>query len=225
MEIWQELHAKLLSFSDSVERDEFIDELTVRVFSGSVESTALPVFIQALQLARHDLTLRSTALAIAITAKSHDDDAVDALVSAYRDFRRHAFLGPAFLDVLALLAVCNPVARAELTNALLRLTHQDTRYLLVRAAKIIARLNPSLQSSDLRQKLVELSECEDIFVRTECAVQRAYLELSETFLAATPSELLHRLALTRATFVHAAQMEEHRPDAELFASLIEILRS
>ncbi len=223
METWQEAGAKLATLTEEVERDEYIDELVTRALSSTAESEMTSVFMLALQLARHNLTLRSAALALAITASDDEEEAVDALVRMYHQHRRHAFLAPAFLDVLALLALRNRIARAEIANLLIRLTHKDSRYLLIKGAKIITILDVYTQSLDLRQKLLELAACNDIFVQAEIAVQRAFLELADTLLSSTTQELHQRLTQTKDAFKRAGQIEEHRPDAELFACLVEML--
>src|SRR5438874_828019 len=110
----------------------------MRIPSGEPDVAAF--CIKALPLAQRDLTLRSTALAIAISAKPDDTDAVDVLVDTFRQHRAHVFLAPVLLDSLALFAGRSPIARAETASALIRLTCQDSRYLLIKGVQIIGRL-------------------------------------------------------------------------------------
>jgi hypothetical protein len=226
MNVWQEAKRVLTTSPAGAERDEYIDTLADRVLmlSATPETEeALDVLIQALSLAQRELTLRSAALAVAVIAPSDNENAVDALLTAFRQHRRHRFLAPATLEALTLLALRNPVARLETAPLLIRLTPHDSRYLLIKSAKMITRLDPLLRSTELRQKLIEWRECSDLAVASEAAVQHAYLDLYDTLLSATTTELYQRLALTQVAFIHAAQMEEHRPDAELFACLVEML--
>ena len=60
-------------------------------------------------------------------------------------------------------------------------------------------------------------------VQAEVAIQQAFLELADTLLSSSTTEFYQRLAQTQAAFAHAGEMEEHRPDAELFACLVEML--
>jgi hypothetical protein len=226
MHTWQESTRVLLTLPPGDERDEYIDALADRILASSsqpAEADTIDILIQALSLARRELTLRSIALALSVSAPSDSEEAVDALLTTFRQHRKHAFLAPALLETLALLALRNPIARLEMAPLLIRLTSRDSRYLLIKSAKMITRLDPFLQSTELRQKLTEWRESHDLAVAAEAAVQHAYIQLSDTLLSATTSEFRQRLELTQVAFARAAQMEEQRPDAELFACLVEML--
>ena len=226
MHTWQESAQVLLTLPLGAERDEYIDALADRILASAplpAGAETTNVLIQALSLARSELTLRSVALALAVSASSDNEEAVDALLTTFRQHRKHAFLAPALLEALTLLALRNPIARLEMAPLLIRLTTRDTRYLLIKSAKMITRLDPVLRSTELRQKLTDWRESQDLAVAAEAAVQHAYIELSETLLSATTPEFRQRLALTQVAFARAATMEEQRPDAELFACLVEML--
>ncbi len=220
---WEEARGKLTTMSTGSELDDYIDELVDYMVKAPAEPDATPFFINALPLAQSELTLRSVALAIAITAGSEDASAVDALIASFRQHRTHAFLAPALLDALALLATRSAIARAETASLLIRLTCQDSRFLLIKGAQIIGRFDPLWRSFDLRQKLHEVSTCSDHSVQAEIAIQQAFLQLADTLLSSDTAELYQRLEQTQAAFAHAREMEEHRPDAELFACLVEML--
>lgn len=226
MNTWNETPNQLETLALGAERDDYIDTLADHALnlSPSPETEALlDVLLQALALAQREFTVRSTALAIAVIAPAENEDAVDALLTAFRQHRKHAFLAPALLEALTLLALRNPLARLEMAPLLIRITSRDSRYLLIKSAKMITCLDPSLRSTELRQKLAEWRESHDLAVAAEAAVQYAYLELSDTLLAPSTPEFRQRLAFSHVAFVRAAQMEEQRPDAELFACLVEML--
>ena len=220
---WEEARGKLTTMPTGPELDDYIDELVDHAMRTPAEPDVAAFFINALLLVQSELTLRSVALTIAITAGPEDAAAVDALVASFRQHRVHAFLAPALLDSLALLAARSPIARAETASLLIRLTCQDSRFLLIKGAQVIGRLDSLWQSLDLRQKLGELDACSDRNVRAEVAIQQAFLELADTLLSSNMTEFYQRLAKTQAAFAHAGEMEEHRPDAELFACLVEML--
>jgi hypothetical protein len=81
--------------------------------------------------------------ALGRVAPADRTDVVDALAAKFREWRSDAFLAPEALDALATLAERSPLARSETRSQLLRLTDADSRYLLVRAAKVIAGLSAS----------------------------------------------------------------------------------
>lgn len=227
METWEEAKTKLLALPEGIERDDYLDELTNRVMKTAEpkipDPKAASIFTQMLPQVRQDLMVRSVALAISVTASTDDEDAVDAIALAFRKYRKNSFLSSSLIDALSLLALRNPIARSEIANLIIRLSSQDSRYLLIKGAKVITRLDPLLRSPDLREKLNELGEHEDQAVKAEVSIQQAYLQLADTLLSSTQSELRQRLALTQAAFARASRMEEHRPDADLFSCLVEMI--
>jgi hypothetical protein len=221
---WEEARKKLASLPAGPERDDYIDELVDQAMRIPLGEPGVAAFCTtALPLAQRALTLRSTALAIAISAEPDDTAAVDVLAESFRRHRGDVFLAPGLLDSLAMLAERSPIARAETTSALIRLACQDSRYLLIKGAQIIGRLDSLRQLPDLRHKLQELEACSDLGVQAEVAMQEAFVELADALLSANAIELYQRLRETQAAFARAGHMEEHRPDAELFACLVEML--
>ena len=221
---WEEAREKLASLPAGPERDDYIDELVDQAMRTLPGEPAVAAFcLEALPLAQRALTLRSTALALALTANSEEATAVDALVEAFRQYRMDVFLAPALLDSLALLAERSSIARAETAGALIRLTCRDSRYLLIKGAQIIGRLYSLRQSPDFRQKLHELGDCSDLGVQAEVVTQEAFIELGDALISTDAIELYQRLERAHIMFARAGRMEEHRPDADLFASLVEML--
>jgi hypothetical protein len=191
---WEEARKGLASLPAGPERDDYIDELVDQAMrTPPGEPGAAAVCIEALPLAQRALTLRSTALAIALSAEPDDTVAVDILVEAFRQHRAHVFLAPGLLDSLALLAERSPIARAETASALIRLTCRDSRYLLIKGAQIVGRLDLLRQLPDLRIKLQELEACSDLGVQAEVAMQEAFIELADALLSANAIELYQRL--------------------------------
>jgi hypothetical protein len=220
---WEEAQKKLLTLAVGPELDEYIDTLIDYAMVTPTASDMAEFFIHAFPLAQRDLTLRSIAITVAISASSDNVDAVDTLVASFRKHREHPFLAPALLNALALFSLKSPIAHAETASILFRLTCQDSRYLLIKAAQIIGYFDARRQSFDLRQKLFSFSTCSDLSVQAEVAMQQAFIELANTLISSTSTELYQRLALAQIAFARAGQMEEHRPDAELFLCLIRML--
>jgi hypothetical protein len=221
---WEEAREKLASLPAGPERDDYIDELIDQAMRTLPGEPAVAAFcLEALPLTQRALTLRSTALALALTANPEETAAVDTLVEAFRQHRMDVFLAPTLLDSLALLAERSSMARAETASALIRLTCRDSRYLLIKGAQIIGRLDSLRQSPDFRRKLHELGTCSDLGVQAEVMTQEAFIELADALLSTDAIELYQRLEQAHAMFARAGRMEEHRSDADLFASLVEML--
>ena len=138
MHTWQESAQVLLTLPLGAERDEYIDALADRILASAplpAGAETTNVLIQALSLARSELTLRSVALALAVSASSDNEEAVDALLTTFRQHRKHAFLAPALLEALTLLALRNPIARLEMAPLLIRLTTRALAICLSRVPK------------------------------------------------------------------------------------------
>ncbi|MBM7115712.1 hypothetical protein I3V78_19350 [Archangium primigenium] len=148
---------------------------------------------------------------------------VDELAAKFREWRNDAFLAPEALDALATLAVRNPLARAETRSQLLRLTDADSRYLLVRAAKVIARLECLGFNTDVRTLLDRWADHEDDAVRAEARQQAAVLRLYDTLQREDLAGVRHGLKEARVAFARAELSEEDRLDARLFLAVIDLL--
>lgn len=220
---WNDVSARLANISPGSELDDYLDEIADAALTGNQVSVRASVLVQALTLARSELTIRSVALALAITASDNSDDATDALVTAFRRFRTHAFLAPALLEALSVLAIRSPIARAEMSAILIRLHTKDVPHLLVKAAQIIGRFDPFRHSDDLRAKLDQFDDSKSTSVQAEVATQRAFLMLNDALETETFGGLRETLVKTRQAFSQAERMEEHRPDAVIFSHLLEMV--
>ena len=220
---WEEVEAYLRAIEPGSATDDYIDELAERIFDVPAVPQAAQALIVALDRAQSSLTRRSIALALALCAASESRQAVDALVAAYRQCIGDSFLAPALLEALGILALRNPLARAETAAALLRLDLNDSRYLLVRAAKVIGRLDNAQPEAALRDKLLTFWTATDLAVQSEAYYQFGLITLSEAFLASDRAELQQRLSVAHAAFVQAEMTEEARHDAALFHILVDAI--
>lgn len=203
--------------------DDMIDAMTEAIFAGDGSKEAGECLTAAVRLARSELSLRSAALCLAITAPIEDTAAVDSLVASYKHVVDNPFLAPSLLEALGLLAVRSPLARADLSALLLRLRTSDSRYLLVKAAQTIGRMDAVQPDPDLRSKLDEFVMATDPAVRAEARFQLALVELGVALLAEDQPALRVRLTAARAAFARANRSEEHRPDAAMFVRLLDAL--
>jgi hypothetical protein len=208
---------------NEITSDDYLDELAQITLNASADQAVVPKLIEGFQQATNSLTRRSLAMAIAQHAASDDEEAVDCLTSAYRIARSDVFLGPALLDALSVLATHNGIARAELGALITRLKLDDSRYLLIKAAKTIVRLDTLRLSKDLRDKLILFERSPDMFVKSEATVQIAFLALADALQANTAEEMRLGLIGAQTYFARAHAIEEQRPDADLFACLLNIV--
>jgi hypothetical protein len=220
---WAALEAQLGGTLDREELDDLIDELTDRVFRTGGSPAATPCLIKCARRASSPLSLRSAALALAISAPADDAVPVDVIADAYRAAAAHSFLAPSLLDALGLLALRSSLARAELSALLLRLRRDDSRHLLVKGAQLIGRLDALRVDADLRAQLDEFSAAQDPAVQAEARQQLALIILADALLAEDRAQLEVRLIAARAAFARAEMSEEHRPDAAVFVGLLDML--
>jgi len=220
---WEEVEAYLRATEPGSSIDHYIDDLAERVFAAPNIPQATQALVVALGHAQSSLTRRSVALALALCAASESSQAVDALVVAYRQCNGDPFLAPSLLDALSILALRTPLARAETTAALLRLNFSDSRHLLVRAAKVIGRLDNAQTEPALRDKLRTFCTAPDLAIQSEAHYQLGLITLTEAFLVSDRAELKQRLIIAQAAFVQAEMTEEVRDDAALFHILIDAI--
>jgi hypothetical protein len=218
---WAKAEAYLQASEVGPATDEYIDALCESVFNTPTSSENLPILLLALERAQRTLSRRTVALAVALSAAPTDNLAVDSLIIAYRQSQDVAFAAPSMLEALGVLALRNPLARSELSSALLRLRPDDSRYLLIKAAKIIGRLEAMQSEPVLRGKLEEFSTSPDLAVQSEAFYQLALIALADALLASDLSGLSHQLSVAHALFVRAEMTEESRDDAALFRLLID----
>ncbi len=220
---WAQIGERLRNSVPGNTIDDLIDTMTEAVFAGKGSVGTAECLTAALMLARSDLSLRSAALALAISAPDGDTVAVDTLVATFGRVANYPFLAPALLEALGLLAMRNPHARAQLCVLLLRLHTGDSRYLLVKAAQVIGRLDAVRPEPDLRAKLDEFVTVTDLAVQAEARFQLALVSLAFALMAEDQPALSDRLIAARAAFARADRSEEHRPDAAMFVRLLDAL--
>lgn len=221
---WKEVEGYLRTKIDSFTDDE-LDELSQKVFSEPQNPHIVPLLIIAFEHAQSSLTQRSIAFALAYSASSDDVDAIDTLTHAYRQYKEDIFLGSSILEALGLLAQHSQIAFSDITSILLRLNEQTSRYLLIKAAKIIGRLHNINKNEPLRNKLEEFTLIPDLAVQAEAYYQYGLILLSDAFLSSDTDELKQQLNQARLTFREADFREENRDDARLFNILIDIVLS
>lgn len=220
---WADATIQLRGAASVDEADDLVDALTEAVFNGDALPEATPFLTLAVRQASSDLSLRSTALALAVAAPADDNEAVNILVEVYGRKAHHPFLVPSLLEAIGLLAHRNALARAQVHVLLLRLNANDSRYLLVKAAQVIGRLNAIKAEPDLRAKLDEFLGCDDAAVQAEARQQLALAELADVLQAEDEPTFRARLISAGAAFARAEMSEEHRPDASMFVKLIDAL--
>lgn len=223
---WPEALRVLERASPEEDVEDLLDGLLETLSNAETEPpnpVATDVLLRALSLARSALTRRDLVHAIARITPRGRIDAVDAVADAYRSWRDDAFLAPEALHALAILAEREPLARAALMDALLRLTPTDSRFLLIRGAKVIGRMEILGLSTSALDKLEEWRESDDPAVQAEARQQAALISLSDCLGQADLPGLRDALHRTRVAFHRAELSEELRVDAALLRSLIDLL--
>jgi len=200
-----------------------VDELIPQALSVRPDPAAAVPLIQALDLARSDLSRADAATALVWVAGDDDIAAVDCLERAYERDRANHFLAPSLLGAIGLLGLRNEPARAGAKRYLLRLQDHDSRPLLVAGAKVIGLLCDREDDKALRVKLSKIAEVSDAGARAEGLQQLAFLRFGDALLAARPDEFTDRLREARAQFALAEAAEEMRPDATMCGLLIDLI--
>lgn len=225
---WEEASQRLNAASLTGAEDTLINDILQSedfVIDGASEAQG-KFFNQALVITASDLTKRDVAFALAICIPdSGVANATASLLAEYNTSRLHAFLGPEMLHALSLLAERDAYARRETVGVLLQITPLETRYLLIRAAKIAGRLESVATTTLLRGKLEEWTESDDPAVSGEAFFQLALLSLGDALCAQDVASLTVRLADSRVAFARAEQSEECRVDARLYLALVDLLLS
>ena len=220
---WPGVETWLSAHAPGPEMDVLIDALADEVLAAGTGPEVVPVLLRAVGLAEGDLTRRAAALALAASASADDRETVDTLVAAYHAAMGNAFLGPALLEALGSLATAGGLARAVAVVELIRIDRTGNRYLLIKAAKMIGLLDAIRPEPDLRGRLHDWSQTDDLAVQGEARQQLALVALADALLATASTALRESLADARAAFARAEASEEHRPDASLFKCLLDML--
>lgn len=188
------------------------------------DSRAVPYLVEALAAAQSRSTTRDVAALLASAPGAvGDSTVVDALSKAYDRARSDAVLGPDMLDALGLLAERSPLGAAAVSTVLLRLTSGDERFLLVRAAKVIGRLEALGVTTHARELLDRLTQSTDLAVEAEARQQLAVLALGEALQQSDLDGLRSGLSSARLALVKADLSEEQRCDARQLLAFVDLL--
>ncbi len=203
------------------------DDLIWRVLDALCAATEIPhdacdVLLRAAELARDDSAQANLGGWLAALALPAHADIVDVLVERAKRWRAHAFLGPEALSALGALAERSPLARAELGSFLLRLEPGDDRYLLVRAAKVIARVECLGFDTQSRNSLAAWTDHPDYAVSAEARHQLAVVSLYDTLRADSVGALRDGLAECAVLFGRAELSDECRVDSEMLGALVRL---
>lgn len=216
---WPEVHAQLAR----LQGDELEDLADAVVEAAQQDHTGPEVqraLITTLNRATSAFGKRNAAMALAHIAPPDQEDALDALSDAYRAHRSDPFLASAMLTALGALALTSAPARAQVTVFLHRLRPENERYVLVAAARIIGSLDALDPDENLRGRLTALVQASDVLVQAEVVQQSALIRLGDALRATDEVSMRAELVDAAAGFARAQQLEEHRPDAALFAGLL-----
>lgn len=203
--------------------DDIVDEVTELMQVDGPSTEAAQFLIAAVGRARSELSLRSAAVNLALFAEADNYEAVQILKSTYERVHDHAFLAPALLDALGVLALRSALARSELTTKLLLLQRHSEEHLLIRASKWIGRLDGLRADPALVAKLEDFLRADSLVVQAEARQQLAFVALRDALLATTRDELRVRLVAARAAFARAELSDELRPDARTLIVIVDMM--
>ena len=219
-----------LTASTGSEADNAVDELVDLVAEGGmpVSPRAEPALLAALN---RDLAPMSRREVIRLLGdlvapvSPQQERIVDALAEQFHVARDDAFLGPEVLNALSKLAVRSPLARGALRSVLLRLHGEDTRFLLVRAAKILGSFAARGVDLDVGDQLEQWSNSPDLAVQAEARLQGAVVDLAQALRVDSLDRLEERLTTSRRALLAAETLEEVRSDATRLLALVDLIRS
>lgn len=214
---WDKVARSLEEANRGIETDQLIDAAACAAIEAPTPS-ALPALLRANSVASGQLTKKSVALAIALCAVPGTLAYVDVLVAAFRDARGDAFLAPATLDALFVLACRDALARTELSSLLQRVAKSDNCFVVAKAATTCGRLLQLGWCSELRQKLVEFSEAADESAAMEAHFQLACVEMHGINSADDRLALLEAIRKSSLAFRSA----EPRPDAYAMRQFLDL---
>jgi hypothetical protein len=183
----------------------------------------MDALLTALRLTRDTFAQRDILRRLAAWAPGERTDVVDALGDFYRASREDAFVASEALGALAMIAERSDVALAELRSQLVRITPATPRYVVVRAAQSVARLELLGRDTDSRARLRAWTDSSDSAVAAEAHYQEGVLSIASGLAADRRSDLHVALDLAHASLLAAERLEENRSDAELLRLLIELI--
>lgn len=203
--------------------EDALDVLATSALATPTDPALAPALLDGFGRAGSTLTKRSVGLALALHARRDDTAVIDALFSAYAGARTDPFMASAFLEILGLFSLRSPLVRYRLCVELLSPAVRNSRYLAIKASKVVGWLYDAASDPGLLELIEQLSEDDDLAVRAEALYQRALLSVVDMLRAPTRAGLQERLIAVRAAFARAQESEEHRPDAAVFVLLLDML--
>lgn len=219
----------IVAAADGPALDAAVDDLMEYLAAAprAVPKSAARPLIHALRGSVSPVARRDVAHLLAMVVAKDSamiPEAVEALVAQYGVARSDAFLGPELLHAIAKLAAHSAFARAALQTAVLRLTDQDTRFLLVRAAKIIGWFATNAVELGADGVLEQWTQSSDVAVQSEARMQRAIIALAKMLGVVDLAELEMRLREARRALLAAHASDEMRTDAARWLVLVELLQ-
>jgi len=217
---WTVLSTKL-DGGELADVDDVVDALAECLLAQPPDPTATSAAVKALTVAKSDLSVRSTALALAYVAPCDNIEAVEHLERAFEARRQDAFLAPSLLGSIVVLGLRNETARAGAVRYILRLKSDEYRPLLVAGAKGIGLLYARRNDTALRAKLFTLVDNPDRSVQSEARQQVALMMLADALQTVGQEHFIESLVAARNAFQRAEGSEEVRPDSTLFRLLLD----
>jgi hypothetical protein len=217
---WSDAALRLRSEPPGPNTDALIDSLC-EAAETEIPSEAAPVLVHALNVADSVFVRARTAHALSLVAPDGYIDAADALTDAWKQQSADDFLASELLYALGSLALRNMAAYAACLGVLVRIHPINSPFLLIRAAKVIGRLERERGSTGLRERLDELAKSELPAVQAEVYYQQGLLTLSDALLAPDVASLEADLRKAQLIFLRAEASEEIRDDASAFVLLLD----
>jgi hypothetical protein len=220
---WNEYHRLAAGWSGAPDADDNVEDLIRRAQEAGFPADAAPALEECLRGTCGAYSKCQAAFTLALAASPGGADAVDILVQTFQAARNDPYGSAAYLRALHVLSLRSPLAEAELRSILFRLSPADPRYLLIQGAKLLGRLHATQSSPATKSQLEKLISAADPLAASEARYQFALAELIDVLLAKDRSDLGQRLLAARAAFAGAEASEEIRPDASMFALLLDLI--
>lgn len=220
----------LAAATTGTETDDVVDDLLEETdgHRGSLPPHATAILLAALGRQVAPMTRRDLIHLLADSVGPEapaSDRVIDAIAGQFDVARTDAFLGPEILHALSKISVRSPLARAALRNILVRVDTNDTRFLLVRAAKTLGSFAARGVDLDVGNQLEKWAESPDLAVQAEARMQSAIASLAETLRVESLNDLQDRLTISRRSLLAADTLEELRVDAARLLALVDVLEA
>lgn len=184
------------------------DAIEAMLEAGDNKPVALKELIEALQNVRSEGTRKRLYLGIAIKAEECNAEyAFKVLYQQYQQYQHHPVLATSLISAMAILASVNQNARTELIKSMLVLDLCSSRYILVRALKVLGKIADHTEKTVV-QFFERCCEAQDLSVQSE-----AYFQLAVMQLRSEVQQIKERLPPIRGLFERSDETEEYRVDA------------